>query len=341
MQSTMFRYPRTQLKLLRACVAKNNAFGRLMEQPPPLVSRSLSTQAYRASSEERGRFSLGRAFLLGSASSTAFVTFGTISRPIHAEVSLASSTPVKPGPVPKDQMKITLYQYDVCPFCNKVRAYLDYNKIPYTVVEVEPLGKKELAQFSKEYRKVPIAIVNDVQVNGSNNIIAAVQTSICGEENPTEALGEENAQWLQWVDDHLIHLISPNIYRTPTESLQAFDYIADNAKFTSWQKFSVRYTGAAAMYFVGKKIKKKYNIDEPRQAMYDAINMWTAAVEKHGGYLGGPDHPGAADLAVYGVLRAIMKFDTFQDIKENCKAFEPWFERTRQAVGEPCIVSRL
>jgi glutaredoxin len=46
-----------------------------------------------------------------------------------------------------------LYQYDPCPFCNKVRAVLDYHKLPYTVVEVNPMRKKELA-FSKDYKKV-------------------------------------------------------------------------------------------------------------------------------------------------------------------------------------------
>jgi hypothetical protein len=31
---------------------------------------------------------------------------------------------------------VTLYQYDVCPFCNKVKAMLDFHGIPYDVVEV-------------------------------------------------------------------------------------------------------------------------------------------------------------------------------------------------------------
>jgi microsomal prostaglandin-E synthase 2 len=264
-----------------------------------------------------------------------------MSRTLHAEAGIdpvvldVNATNLL---IPKDQMRVTLYQYDVCPFCNKVRAYLDYHSIPYTVVEVDPLGKKELAQFPKDYRKVPIAVVNDRQVNGSGTIISEIQKIVYGDK-PTTKSDEE---WLDWVDNHLIHLITPNIYRTAAESLQTFEYIADNAKFSAWQRFSVRYTGAAAMYFVGRKAKTKYNIDEPRAAIYDAINKWTSAVEEQGGkFLEGSDHPGTADLAVYGVLRAIMTFDTFKDIKANCSAFEPWFERTRQAVGESSIVERI
>lgn len=33
--------------------------------------------------------------------------------------------------------------------------------------------------------------------------------------------------------------------------------------------------GAAAMYMVAKKLKKKYNITDERAALYDAANTWT------------------------------------------------------------------
>lgn len=54
------------------------------------------------------------------------------------------------------KLNLTLYQYQVCPFCCKVRAYLDYFGVPYTIVEVNPMSRKEI-KFS-EYRKVPILV---------------------------------------------------------------------------------------------------------------------------------------------------------------------------------------
>ncbi|EDO38882.1 predicted protein, partial [Nematostella vectensis] len=66
------------------------------------------------------------------------------------------------------QPKITLYQYQTCPFCCKVRAYLEYFGIDYTKVEVNPLTRKEI-EFSTEYRKVPIAIVDGKQARASND----------------------------------------------------------------------------------------------------------------------------------------------------------------------------
>lgn len=35
--------------------------------------------------------------------------------------------------------EITLYQYEVCPFCNKVRAFLDYHKVSFW--DLSPLSR--------------------------------------------------------------------------------------------------------------------------------------------------------------------------------------------------------
>lgn len=57
---------------------------------------------------------------------------------------------------------ITLYQFASCPFCNKVRTFLDYYGMKYNIVEVDPLFKKEI-KFS-EYKKVPIVVIQGNQV---------------------------------------------------------------------------------------------------------------------------------------------------------------------------------
>jgi microsomal prostaglandin-E synthase 2 len=68
---------------------------------------------------------------------------------------------------------LLLYQYEVCPWCNKVKAVLDYYKVPYQVVEVDPLRKSQI-KFS-EYKKVPIVVTpSGDQVNDSNEIIRYV-----------------------------------------------------------------------------------------------------------------------------------------------------------------------
>ena len=64
----------------------------------------------------------------------------------------------------KKEIHVRLFQYHNCPFCCKVRAFLDYYGIDYEKVEVNPLLKGEI-KFS-DYRKVPIVIVDDNQQVG-------------------------------------------------------------------------------------------------------------------------------------------------------------------------------
>ena len=79
-----------------------------------------------------------------------------ITTPVHAKHSNnKTGTISKLSKLPS----ITLYQYETCPFCCKIRAFLDYYGIEYTKVEVHPIFKREI-EFSN-YKKVPIIIVDD------------------------------------------------------------------------------------------------------------------------------------------------------------------------------------
>lgn len=260
-----------------------------------------------------------RRLLAAGAGTTAAVRSSGGGSVAHAEA----------GPNASANADIVLYQYEVCPFCNKVRAYLDYHGIAYRVVEVDPLKKKELSELDSDYKKVPIAVINGQQVNGSGAIIAALS----GDEPAMES------RWVRWVDDELIRLLTPNIYRTPSEALQTFGYIADNAKFTFLQRISIRYFGAGAMFMVARKKKKQYNIVDERKEMAQALQDWCDAVGERK-FLGG-DKPDLADLCVYGVMRAIEEFDTFEEMTSTNPNFANWYQRTKLAVGDTARVTPI
>jgi glutaredoxin len=117
--------------------------------------------------------------------------------------------------------ELTLYQYDPCPFCCKVKAFLDANDVPYKCVEVDPVWKKQLA-FSVGYQKVPVLMVGDEQVNDSDNIIDTLTDRLKLKEGgdttatpPTTAAtdlitidpssGEEGERkWRNWVYNSLV-----------------------------------------------------------------------------------------------------------------------------------------
>ena len=54
-------------------------------------------------------------------------------------------------------IKITLFQYQTCPFCCKARVFLDYFGFNYDVIEVNSVMRTQV-KWSK-YKKVPIVVV--------------------------------------------------------------------------------------------------------------------------------------------------------------------------------------
>ncbi|XP_047067641.1 prostaglandin E synthase 2-like [Lolium rigidum] len=261
-----------------------------------------------------------RALQGGIAGAVSFsLTFATVAA---AEVQAKERLPADLLP-----QNVVLYQYQACPFCNKVRAFLDYHDIPYKVVEVNPLSKKEIKW--SEYKKVPILTVDGENLVDSSDIINKLQRKISPD---VESTSEEETKWRRWVDEHLVHVLSPNIYRTTSEALESFDYIANNGNFSFTERFAVKYAGAAAMYFVSKKLKKKYNITDERASLYDAANTWTEALNGRN-FLGGAK-PNLADLAVFGVLRPIRYLRSGKDMVEHTQIGD-WYQRMEDAVGEP------
>lgn len=82
---------------------------------------------------------------------------------------------------------------------------------------------------------------------------------------------------------------------------------------------------------------KKYNIEgDLREALYEASNEWIDAVGKRK-FMGGKT-PNLADLAVFGVLRAVIGTKTFTDVMENTKLL-PWYTRMADIVGDSSRVN--
>ncbi|CAA0813363.1 Glutathione S-transferase family protein [Striga hermonthica] len=244
----------------------------------------------------------------------------TVAEEVHAK------EPVQLKFRPKD---VVLYQYEACPFCNKVKAFLDYYDIPYKIVEVNPISKKEIKW--SDYKKVPILMVDGEQMVNSSDIIDNLTKKI-HPDVPADSVAEdsEEKKWRGWVDNHLVHILSPNIYRSASEALESFDYITSHGNFSFTERITAKYAGAAAMYFVSKNLKKKYNITDERAALYEAAETWVDAL-KGRDFLGGTK-PNLADLAVYGVLRPIRYLKSGRDMVENTRIGN-WYSRMENAVG--------
>lgn len=286
-------------------------------QPAPSISSS-SSRKEPPEGGVKAYPSLGPLLAAGALS----ISFAASSYTVAAAKELT-----RPDLIPKE---VILYQYEACPFCNKVRAFLDYHNIPYRVVEVNPMGKKELKW--SEYKKVPVLMVDGQQLNDSTAIISTLNERITsgGGTASAEAL-EEQETWRRWVDEHLVHVLSPNIYRNPSEALESFEYITTHGNFTTMERLMAKYAGATAMYFISKRLKKRYNITDERAALYDAADHWVNAL-KDRSFMGGTK-PNLADLAVFGVLRPLRNLTAGKEMMANT-SIEPWYTRMEAAVGD-------
>ncbi|KAG6948542.1 hypothetical protein JG688_00015049 [Phytophthora aleatoria] len=304
------------------------------------VARGLRSSTARSSSKYFGnnsaRFSSGRRKSVASVSASPLLPRAGLvaAATVSTSAACAFCSAVETRAVPKHGNalpNVVLYQYEPCPYCCKVKAVLDYLNIPYEVVEVNPLTKKETKAFT-DYRKVPVVRIDDEVVVDSSAIISRLRELVeLPKDLQSEEARNEEEEWRQWVDKKLIILTPPNIYRTVPEALQAFDYCLTEGKFTPMERRMSKYAGAVIMYLIAKRSKKKYNIDDERQALYSALNSWVDAIGDKRPFLGG-DEPNMADLSVFGVLRAMHGLDTYTDMMRETN-IEPWFTRMTAKVG--------
>ncbi|XP_077571715.1 prostaglandin E synthase 2 [Stigmatopora nigra] len=143
---------------------------------------------------------------------------------------------------------------------------------------------------------------------------------------PHKGMQKEEMKWRQWADDWLVHLISPNVYRSTGEALASFDHIVREGKFGIVEGVFAKYVGAAAMFIIAKRLKSRHNLqDDVRQDLYKAVNDWVAAIGKKRKFMGG-ERPNLADLAVFGVLRVMEGLEAFDDMMANTKV-KSWYHR--------------
>ncbi|GAX78327.1 hypothetical protein CEUSTIGMA_g5769.t1 [Chlamydomonas eustigma] len=288
--------------------------------------------------------SFGKWAILGGITSSALF----FSQKSFADAKVESKPPedeyIRPPPkgLPKS---LVLYQYEVCPYCCKVKAALDYYKLPYIVVEVNPLLKSELSWSS--YKKVPVLKMDEEVVVGSSAIVSRLTAEVeavskkSPSKKPVGQSGisiEEEVKWRKWVDEKFVKILTANIYRSWSESWDTFKYITEQTNWSWGTRELARSSGAILMWQVGKRMPAKYGIEgDLREALYRTCNELVDEVGLKRPFLGGST-PNMADLAVYGVLKAVEKTPTFLDAMHHSR-IEPWYIRMTEVIGPSSRVS--
>lgn len=226
---------------------------------------------------------------------------------------------------------IKLYQYEVCPYCCKVKAVLDYKGIPYEKIEVTPMSNEEIS-FVKDHDMVPVLVDDGKIVVESNDIIKYLDEKY--PQKPVFAkakeVSTEEKKWMDYADEELVQILPGNIYRNFPEALSSFKYITKVGKFPLWKRYGMALAGAVAMTIVAKKGLKKRGIQDPRKSLGESLDKWEAGLGNKK-FMGG-ELPNVADLVCFGILNSVHEMKVWSFISEHSKVSE-WYERVQSKLG--------
>ncbi|MCK5725536.1 MAG: glutathione S-transferase N-terminal domain-containing protein [Thiotrichaceae bacterium] len=217
---------------------------------------------------------------------------------------------------------LTLYQFDSCPFCWKVKALLNYTQQEYKVVEVSPLGMKEIDFI--DHKKVPILTDDDEVITESASIVEYINQHYC--KLPK---GEGATKWVLWIDNILVHYLPPLIHPNFLTSFSNFKIITKNTKMGFIKRKIAQFIGAIFMPKVSRKIMLKHNIVDVEKEFLQAIDKWVDSGLQGRQFFGG-EKADFIDCSVFGVLYSSHALGPIDDAKKHNPTFAIWYDHCRK-----------
>jgi len=220
----------------------------------------------------------------------------------------------------------TIYCFETCPFCFKVKALLGSRGIKYSKVEVDPTFKTQLKW--SDWEKVPIFVdIDGTQVNDSNYILHYIDSN---DLDSFPKLGEDPEQdrWMDFSNQILGKSIVAVIYTSYRTSVQALDYVTRVDKFSFGSRLINKWLGGFIMRMVGKSRAKMFD-RQPRENLQYQLDVMSEAIR---GEFFGKDEPNGADYANFGILRSMQGLNGF-DIVENHNVVSGWYRRMQKHSG--------
>jgi microsomal prostaglandin-E synthase 2 len=223
---------------------------------------------------------------------------------------------------------ITLYQFELCPYCHKVRAGLELKGLTFRKVEVNPMSKRELPTLPEGApRKVPVLDVGGELLWDSTVILGYLDEHFPREPRffPADPTLRTRAEEVEsWVDDALTFALPTVIYGTWGEALKAAQVTARTSNFGLLQNLMVRAGGSLVMHEVSKRILKKRGESDGRAWLsreLDELEGWLGAQPFVCG-----DNLTLADVATHGALTSIQEFPAFAAMMTRPR-LSAWYRR--------------
>ncbi|MGB5310697.1 MAG: glutathione S-transferase family protein [Polyangiales bacterium] len=225
-------------------------------------------------------------------------------------------------------MTTTLYQFALCPFCNKVRAGLQLKGVPFEEVEVSPRSKVELPSLPEGApRKVPVLEVGSTVLWDSTRILSQLDEAFPDTLRFTpadEAMRLRADTIEQWVDDQFIESLPPVLYGTWREATKASKVIAKHSRFGTGEGLAVKFGGPLIMHAVAKRILKRNGRTDAHAWVRENLDYFERELGERDFVCA--DTLTVADVAMHGALTCISPFPIFENV-ESRPRLHAWFER--------------
>ena len=225
-------------------------------------------------------------------------------------------------------IEVTLYQFQLCPFCHKVRAALDLKGLVYKKIEVAPGQKKELPALPEDApRKVPVITIDQNTIWDSTTILHQLDHLVPTRfslQSESEVINEVSSRFEDWVDDNLIPAIPTVIYGTWRDAIRAAQFTAKGSKFSLWQAINVRIFGSIIMRLIAKRILKRHGKVNGAQWVSECLDSVEAQLGDQLFITG--DEATLADAALHGAIQCVEDFPIFGDIQRREMLYQ-WYRR--------------
>jgi glutathione S-transferase len=226
---------------------------------------------------------------------------------------------------------LTLFQFELCPFCHKVKLGLALKHLAFDTVEVNPMNKKELPDLPPDMlRKVPVIAYQGDVVQDSTRILKYLDERFDQGLRfipRDEAAAKKAVEVEDWVDAEFAKALPTVIYGTWGEALKAAQVTARTSNFGFVQNLGVRAGGPLIMHQVAKRILKKRGKSDGHAWVDECM----ATFEGHLGEapFSGGEQPDLADVGMHGVMSCVRDFPIFASMMQRPR-IQAWYQRVQE-----------
>ncbi|MBR57028.1 MAG: hypothetical protein CMH54_03105 [Myxococcales bacterium] len=225
-----------------------------------------------------------------------------------------------------------LYQFELCPYCHKVKAGLDLKGIPYEKIEVNPMNKKELAHFGPTpdgKKKVPVVEYGDKVLRESTDILRWLdEVKPEGHTLLSDDTREQAEEINTWVDNDLTQILPTVLYGSWGQSIKAARLTAKTSNFSRFDNIKISLFGSVIMKMIAKRILKRRGNGQTGEQLLstelDKLETWLGDKP----YLCGDDVT-LADASTHGALSCVKEFPAFRFIEERPQ-IKAWYDRVSE-----------